>query len=595
MKPNTLVITSAFFALAAAPLAAGQINFVYPPEGTAIPAVARTFVFGNISPATSTLTINGEKIAVHPNGGFLAYLPVSGGDFAFKGALSDGTTAQRVIKVRQAEAAAVPAGKMGLELTSNASDAEAAPGDHLKFTASGTPGRQAVLTLEGVFRDLPMAESPAGSGRYSAYYRVKDSDSCSGAQLSARFKAGLFGRGASARSKGKVRISQVPSLVETTTDTVVLRNAQEGGYMLFLGKGVKLVTDARSNGMRRVILAAGETGWVEDSKVAHAGQASPAYNAAETGTIKMRKADFGSSATVVIGERVPYKAEVLPDRLRVTLYYTTLHTNWVIYDSSDTLVRNVTFRQTGTNTAEIDFVTAPGALWGYNIGYPNGSRSLVVDLRARPRAALAWPKPLAGLDIVLDPGHSPKYTPPYDGAIGPMGTFEFQANMAIAKKAQEKLLALGATVQLTRNGDENLPLADRPKVAQALGGDIFISIHNNALGDGEDPFAAPRGFQVYYYQQHSMDLAAALHGAYVRNVPLPDEGLRYGDYLVVRNTWMPAALIESAYMIIPRQEELLYTPEFQDKLGSAIAEGVLNFFGAPERPAAAAQKKKVKK
>jgi N-acetylmuramoyl-L-alanine amidase len=161
--------------------------------------------------------------------------------------------------------------------------------------------------------------------------------------------------------------------------------------------------------------------------------------------------------------------------------------------------------------------------------------------------------------------------------------------MAIAQKLKKKLLDLGAGVQMTRNGDENVELADRPKIAKDLGGDLFISLHNNAIGDGEDPFSQPRGFTVYYYQRQSKALGAALHAAYLKDIPLPDEGLRYGDYLVVRPTWMPAALIENAYMILPRQEEQLNSPAFQEQLASAAAEGVLNFFHVQPQP------KKVKK
>ena len=52
-------------------------------------------------------------------------------------------------------------------------------------------------------------------------------------------------------------------------------------------------------------------------------------------------------------------------------------------------------------------------------------------------------------------------------------------------------------------------------------------------------------------------------------------------------TWMPAALIENAYMILPRQEELLNTPAFQEELAGAISEGVLEFFNVPARTASA--------
>lgn len=605
MYNRTPLLQALLALLAAAPLSAGQISFVYPSEGATIPAVAKTFVFGSVSPATSTFLINGEKVALHSNGGFIAYLPVTGPDFILTGALDDGTTAQRRLKVRQQDPAPA-ADELRLAFTSYSSDAEVPPGEYLKVSAAGTPNHEAVFSLEGVFKDRPMAELPPGSGRYYGSYLAKEGDG-PGGELRARFKAGLFARGAAATAKGRVKISSGPELVETSTDTVILKNATDGGYMMFLPKGVKLVADARANGYRRIRLSEGELGWVDDAKVQPAaGAPFPFGHGSETGAIRLKKAAFGSSAAITLYDRLPYTAEVTPWGLRLTLYYANMHTNWVVYDSADSLVKNVAFRQAAAGKVEIDFETGPGELWGYNISYPNGGKALQVDLRARPRAALAWPRPLSGVTVVLDPGHSPYYKCenntrqplaafPYaamaaarcylDGAVGPMETYEVNINMALALKLKEKLAGLGAEVKLTRSGEENVDLADRPKLAQALGGDLFISIHNNAIGDGEDPAAQPRGFSVYHYQRHSRALAAALHRSYLKNIDLPDEGLRYGDYLVARMTWMPAALVENAYMIIPKQEELLNTPAFQDRLGDTLAEGVLDFFGVPGRTA----------
>ena len=606
MSNRTPLLPALLALLAAAPLSAGQINFVYPAEDASLPAVSRTFVFGNISPSTAALLINGSPVPVHTNGGFIAYLPVSGGDFVLTAALDDGTTAQRRLKVRQPDP--VPStGALRLEFTSNYSDSEVLPDNWLRISAAGTPGREAVFSLEGVFKDLPMEEAPPGSGRYYGSYLVKRGDG-PGGELKARFKAGLFARGAAAAAKGRIRIISRPSLVETSTDTVVLKNAPDGGYMLFLPKGVKLVTGGRAGGYRQIWLADGETAWVDDAKVQPAaGAPYPAGYGSETGVIKLKKTDFGSCAAITLNDRLPYAAEIMPWGLRVTLYYANLHTNWVIYDSADALVKNVAFRQAGSGKVEIDFETG-GEPWGYNVTYPNGGKSLQVDLRAKPKISQAWPRPLAGAVVVLDPGHSPflkcenNARPPLkdyrysalpalrctlDGAVGPKETYEVNVNMALALRVQEKLSALGAQVKLTRNGDENVDLADRPKVAQALGGDLFISIHNNAIGDGEDPAAQPRGYSVYYYQRQSRALADALHRAYMRNIDLPDEGLRYGDYLVARMTWMPAALIENAYMILPRQEELLNTPAFQERLAAAMTEGVLDFFGVAPRASGA--------
>ncbi|MGD9643380.1 MAG: N-acetylmuramoyl-L-alanine amidase [Elusimicrobiales bacterium] len=606
MLPKTLVFL-AFSALAAAPVAAGQINFVYPPEGAGIPAVGKTFVFGNVSPSTAVFTINGATVPVHTNGGFIAYLPVSGGEFAFAGRLEDGTTAQRLIRVRQDEAPRASTGPAHLELISYASDTELSRGEAVKVSAVGTPGREAVCSLEGIFKDLPMSEAPAGSGRYYAQFTLRESDIGKSGRITARFKAGLFGHGASAKARGLVKVQSALTLLETSTDTVILRNAPDGGYMMFLPKGVKLYSNGRANGQRRISLSNDELGWVDDSKV----QQLPPGGfvgglGSETGAIRLAKTEFGSSAAITLYERLPFTAELKPWGLRVTLYYANLHTNWVIYDSADPLVKQVSFRQVAFNKAEIDFETEPGAIWGYDVTYPNGSKSLQVDLRSRPKASLAWPRPLAGVTVVLDAGHSVHYkcrdnkrVPmrdfPYssmpegcylDGAVGPLGTFEVNVNLELTKRLKTRLEALGAVVKLTRAGDENVELSDRPKLARDLGGDLFLSLHNNAIGDGEDPFGKPRGFSVYHYHRHSLPLASAIHRSFLRDIPLPDEGLRYGDYLVARMTWMPAALIEHAYMIIPRQEELLNTPSFQERLAAATAEGVLNFFGAPAQPPA---------
>ncbi|HBA61185.1 MAG TPA: hypothetical protein DCZ92_10295 [Elusimicrobia bacterium] len=562
--------------LLCAPLSAGEIKFVYPAEGASIPDVPKTFVFGNVSPATAPFTINGEKITVHTNGGFIAYIPISSGDFVLAGMLADGTTAQRLLRVK-----GPPQPKSGetvwLSLLNNSYNTEVLPSEYIKVQAVGTPGREAEFSIDGIVKDEPMLEVPAGSGRYIGSYRIKETDAAETAgRVRARFRAGLFGNSAEVESRGQVKILKAERLVETSTDTVILRNYPDGGYMMFLPRGVKLITNGLAAGMRRVQLSPADTGWVDDSKVqpAAAGQL-PVAPFTETGAIRLKWTETGTQISIGLYDRVPYVVEETVTGLRLTLFYTNLHTNWVVYDSSDTFVKNVAFRQAGTNKAEIDIET-DGAVWGYNVAY--AGKALLLDLRRRPRLAVNLIKPLTGLSVVLDPGHSPKFTTPYDGAIGPMNTYEFQVNLAIAQKLKEKLLTLGASVQMTRNGDENVPLADRPKLAKDLGGDIFISIHNNAIGDGEDPFAVPRGFQIYYYHRHSRDLAERVHAAYVRNIPLPDEGLRYGDYLVARLTWMPAILTESAYMIFPRQEEMLNSPSFQEQFAQATAEGILKLF-----------------
>lgn len=571
--------------LSAGAAGAGEIKVTYPPEGAPLPSVKNTFIFGNISPSTAPFYINGTKINVYRNGGFIAYLPVSEGDFVFKCELLNGATEaySRRVKIRQTPQPVISTGSPRLELVSPSADLDLVPGDYINVQAAGTPGHAAVFTIEGVAKEVEMRELPPGSGRYSGVYRVKDSDEADGAELSVKFKAGLFASGAHAVSGGRVSILRRPVIIETSTDTVVLRNGIDSGYMLFLPKGVRLVSDGRVGGSRRVRLSSSETGWVDDSKVAVSADTVFAPQN-ETGTIRLKKTDAGTTASIAMPYPAAYAAEARENSLRLTLYYTKLHTNWVIYDSSDTFIKQVSFSQIAENTAAVDFEFAPGAeLGGYDVN--PGTRVLNVDLKRLPSVSGVWPKPLAGLRVVVDPGHSPKPVPPYDGAIGPMGTFEYQVNRVTADKLKDALANLGATVYFTRAADENVQLTDRPKIAKDYKGDIYISLHNNAIGDGEDPFSQPRGFSVYYYHRHSQGLARAVHRSYIGEIPLPDEGLRFGDYAVARMTSMPAVLVESAYMIMPEQEEMLNTPAFQVKLADTIAAGVLDFFKVKPRPA----------
>jgi N-acetylmuramoyl-L-alanine amidase len=589
--PAAFRVFSVLVLLTAGSASAGEIKISYPSEGDTLPSVRNTFIFGNVSPSTAPFYINGVRVNVYRNGGFIAYLPVSEGDFTFKCELMAGATVaySRKVRIRQSPRTAPP-GVLRIELLAPSEDIALPPGEDVAVLAEGTPGKAAVFSIKGLVKDVAMTELPAGSGRYFGSYRIKDSDSARGAPLTVKFRSGLFASAARSQAKVRVSVADKGTVVETSSDTVMLRNGIGSGYMMFLPKGVRLVADARIGGTRRIRLSSSEVGWVDDSKVVVSTETAFIFPN-ETGTIRLKATDAGTSASISMPYPAAYTAEERENSLRLVFYYAQQHTNWVIYDSSDTFIRQVRFSQVGENTVAMDFEFAPGFRpGGYDV-YP-GTRAMIVDFKKLPAVSGVWPRPLAGLRVVVDPGHSPKYTPPFDGAVGPMGTFEFQVNLMTGHKLRDALTSLGATVYLTRSGDENIPLLDRPRLAREFKGDIFISLHNNAIGDGEDPFSQPRGFSVYHYHRHSLELAAAVHREYVKRIQLPDEGLRYGDYAVARMTSMPAILVESAYMILPEQEEFLNTPAFQQKLADAVAAGVLGFFKVPPPPAPAKKRKK---
>jgi len=94
--------------------------------------------------------------------------------------------------------------------------------------------------------------------------------------------------------------------------------------------------------------------------------------------------------------------------------------------------------------------------------------------------------------IIIDPGHGGKDP----GAIGHNGLKEKDVVLSVGLKLKKKLEEKGFTVKLTRDKDEFIELAKRPKMASDWGGDLFISLHSNAIA-GKEMQKKTEGFKFY--------------------------------------------------------------------------------------------------
>jgi N-acetylmuramoyl-L-alanine amidase len=123
--------------------------------------------------------------------------------------------------------------------------------------------------------------------------------------------------------------------------------------------------------------------------------------------------------------------------------------------------------------------------------------ALAQSQTARPPAALSRKTHL----VVLDPGHGGADP----GAIGLSGTYEKDVALATAQELAKLLEATKRyRVLLTRTSDDFLPLQERVSFAHGAGGDLFLSIHADAL-----PNAAIRGASVYTLSEKASDRETA--------------------------------------------------------------------------------------
>lgn len=182
--------------------------------------------------------------------------------------------------------------------------------------------------------------------------------------------------------------------------------------------------------------------------------------------------------------------------------------------------------------------------------------------------------------VCIDPGHGGKDR----WNVGPTGYVEADGTLDIALNVRDFLTASGVQVILTRVTDTNLhwendtmrDLRSRANYANITNADYFISIHTNAAGVPE-----PNGTETYCLIKggNGEKLAQAIQEAVVDLLNTKSRGVKEGNFTVLRETEMPAVLVEVAFHTNPYEEALLKTVEFRRKSGFAIAKGIANFLG----------------
>jgi N-acetylmuramoyl-L-alanine amidase len=262
---------------------------------------------------------------------------------------------------------------------------------------------------------------------------------------------------------------------------------------------------------------------------------------------------------------VPFQVTEEESSITVRIYSATGNVDWMRYGGGDSLVKRMTWAQPSADEVTLTLDLAK-PVWGYRTRWDRSD--LLLEVRRPP--AIDKLHPLRGLRIVVDAGHPP------GGATGPTGYREAEANLAVALELRTLLEKGGAQVIMTRTSDVAVSLASRPIFADSVNADLLISVHNNALPDGVNPFTNS-GTSVFYNQPRSAPLARAVDAALVQRLGLRDLGVGRGDLALVRPTWMPSILTEAMFMAIPEQEAALRLPAGQKMYAAGVYAGIVDY------------------
>lgn len=177
--------------------------------------------------------------------------------------------------------------------------------------------------------------------------------------------------------------------------------------------------------------------------------------------------------------------------------------------------------------------------------------------------------PVPEFCVVVDAGHG-------GGDGGTVGgeVIEKDINLSMALKLKTILEDNNVEVILTRNSDEKMNLEQRTSVANDSNADFFISLHCNYYEDD----AQIEGVECYYNSPDATE-SKAYAESIINAISLSDEiivkDVRDESYYVLKNTKMPAVLVEMGFLSNYSERQKLSNDDYQEILAQKIAEGIL--------------------
>lgn len=582
-----------------------RIVVTHPLAGSALAFGDSTFLYGTVGDGSATLTANGQPVPIAPNGAWLAWLALPRDSIVSVTLVAKHgqEMATSTLRFRHAgwvrEAGAwVAAGSLAptgtiwlparepLPLT-----VRAAPGARVRlilpdgaivpFAADSLPEMpgEAVRAFD---RDERNLTAPVRGDRYVATLRGAINPGPATLDASRR-RPGLTDPELEVSLRGETTRIPWPLSVSRTTDdpiavvldanpthaagvdgTTIGRAVPEGTYAWFFAAGTRTLVDMRIDDQVRLRLAHDAIAWVPRADV-HVAAARTDLRQAVIGSPTLTTAHGITRLRIPGSTPVPVSVDEAARGLTITLYNAVSNANWTRYPPGTPFVDLLTWQQVADDRVTFS-VTFTQPLWGWRVRVDG--TDLLFEFRAPPQVNPA--RPLAGRRIAIDPGHPPA------GACGPTALCEPEVNLRIAELVRQQLAAAGAQVIMTRTTMRDVGLWPRVALADSVDADLLVSIHNNALPDGLNPFTNS-GTSTFFNHPQSLALARAVQQRLVANLGLRDLGVARGDLALTRPTWYPAILTEGVHLLVPAEEAAMRSPAGQLRYARGIVEGIAAF------------------
>lgn len=189
--------------------------------------------------------------------------------------------------------------------------------------------------------------------------------------------------------------------------------------------------------------------------------------------------------------------------------------------------------------------------------------------------------------VMIDPGHTGVSDP---GAVS-INIREADVTLDVALRLKGKLAGIpGLQLRLTREQNRDLAtpytqaadLTVRTNMANAWPADLFLSLHCNAAATDQ-----AHGYETFVHNNASAEsrrVAQIIHG-HLAKLFRADRGLKTANFHVLRETRMPAVLVEMGFVTNRQDREQLQRPQFRQELADAIYVALLEAYPDLRPPA----------
>ena len=207
---------------------------------------------------------------------------------------------------------------------------------------------------------------------------------------------------------------------------------------------------------------------------------------------------------------------------------------------------------------------------------PHGTIIYPPDTKEKDKPKKHAKPGLRGKTIVVDAGHGGSDC----GAVGQNGLLEKDVTLKVALRLEKYLTEAGVKVLMTRKKDAdvayayattNEELQARVDVGNKNNADLFLSIHIDSFVNPE-----ANGTSVYIYDDTY--LGKCLHDELIDRLGRKDRGVKFANFYVLRNTAMPASLVELMFISNEEEEAILREEDTIEQAARALYEGLRTYF-----------------